>query len=123
MQQVHGGKYDFTRFTPLGHRRLFRYFTQIDAGAVAGPATVRAWSYWYFLRGFARRRNGAQAAAVVARLTAFWLKYIDRLTVGRDSALDGSWGCFFLGRKASNALSDRDLLALYRGLGSTRECL
>jgi SAM-dependent methyltransferase len=123
MQQVHGGKYDFTRFTPLGHRRLFRYFAEIDAGAVAGPATVLAWSYWYFLRGFAHTRNGAQAAAVVARLTAFWLKYLDRLTVGWDSTQDGSWGCFFLGRKASTALSDRDLLALYRGLGSTRECL
>ena len=26
MQQVHGGRYDFTRFTRLGHRRLFRRF-------------------------------------------------------------------------------------------------
>jgi ubiquinone/menaquinone biosynthesis C-methylase UbiE len=116
MQQVHGGQYDFTRFTPLGHRRLFRHFEQIDAGSGAGPATVLAWSYWYFLRGFARTRKGAQAATVIARLTGFWLKYIDRLIVERDGAQDGSWGYFFLGRKAFTPLSDRDLLTLYRGL-------
>lgn len=116
MQQVHGGRYDFTRFTPLGHRRLFRHFEQIAAGSGAGPATVLAWSYLYFLRGFARTRKGAQAAAVIARLTAFWLKYLDRMIIERNGAQDGSWGYFFLGRKASTALSDRDLLALYRGL-------
>ena len=29
MQQVHMGRYDFTRFTHLGHRRLFRKFEEI----------------------------------------------------------------------------------------------
>ena len=38
MQQVHMGRYDFTRFTYLGHRRLFRKFEEIDSGAVSGPA-------------------------------------------------------------------------------------
>ena len=116
MQQVHGGRYDFTRFTPLGHRRLFRHFDQIAAGSGAGPATVLAWSYLYFLRGFASTRRGAQAAAVIARLTGFWLKYLDRIILERNGAQDGSWGYFFLGRKASTALDDRELLALYRGL-------
>ena len=32
MQQVHGGKYDFTRFTYLGHRRLFARFQEIESG-------------------------------------------------------------------------------------------
>jgi hypothetical protein len=116
MQQVHGGQYDFIRFTPLGHRRLFRHFEQIAAGSGAGPATVLAWSYLYFLRGFARTRRGAQAATVIARLSGFWLKYIDRLIVDREGAQDGTWGYFFLGRKASSALPDRELIALYRGL-------
>jgi len=34
MQQVHLGRYDFTRFTHLGHRRLFRKFKEICGGAV-----------------------------------------------------------------------------------------
>ena len=37
MQQVHMGRYDFTRFTHLGHRRLFRNFSEVDSGAVCGP--------------------------------------------------------------------------------------
>lgn len=37
MQQVHLGKYDFTRFTHLGHRRLFRKFEEVSSGPVCGP--------------------------------------------------------------------------------------
>ncbi|HDO25131.1 MAG TPA: methyltransferase domain-containing protein, partial [Nitrospirae bacterium] len=36
MQQVHGGSFDFTRFTHLGHRLLFRQFQKIESGAVCG---------------------------------------------------------------------------------------
>jgi len=37
MQQVHNERYDFTRFTYLGHRRLFSAFDEIDSGASCGP--------------------------------------------------------------------------------------
>ena len=37
MQQVHMAPYDFTRFTYLGHRRLFRRFKEIDSGIACGP--------------------------------------------------------------------------------------
>ena len=39
MQPVHMGAYDFTRFTHLGHRRLFRYFEEIRSGIALGPGT------------------------------------------------------------------------------------
>ena len=52
MQQVHMGRYDFTRFTFLGHRRLFRHFTQIKAGMALGPAGALAWSLEYFCLSF-----------------------------------------------------------------------
>ncbi|HEY5140862.1 MAG TPA: methyltransferase domain-containing protein, partial [Methylococcales bacterium] len=54
MQQVHGGKYDFMRFTYRGHRRLFRNFEEIQAGIIGGPGMALAWSWQYFLRSFAR---------------------------------------------------------------------
>jgi SAM-dependent methyltransferase len=54
MQQVHGGRYDFTRFTHLGHRRLFRKFEEIDSGVTGGPGMALAWSCKYFLLSFAR---------------------------------------------------------------------
>jgi SAM-dependent methyltransferase len=37
MQQVHEGAYDFTRFTEIGHRWLFRNFETISRGALGGP--------------------------------------------------------------------------------------
>jgi len=116
MQQVHGGRYDFTRFTALGHRRLFRQFDQIDAGSGGGPGTVLAWSYFYFLRSFARSKRGVDIAAAVARLTGFWLRYVDFFLVDRPAAQDGAWGYFFLGRRSDNVLSDRDLIAIYKDL-------
>ncbi len=42
MQQVHGGTHDFTRFTHLGHRRLFRKFAEVDSGVVCGPGMALA---------------------------------------------------------------------------------
>ena len=53
MQQVHGGKYDFTRFTLLGHRRLYRCFDEVRSGAQGGPGMALAWSLWYFMRALA----------------------------------------------------------------------
>jgi SAM-dependent methyltransferase len=113
MQQVHGGSYDFTRFTFLGHRRLFRMFEEIAAGSAGGPATVLAWSYEYLLLSFVRNRPGRAGVRIFARFTAFWLKYIDLYLIARPAALDAAWGYFFFGRKAQGAISDRDLLRLY----------
>lgn len=116
MQQVHLGRYDFTRFTPLGHRRLFRHFDEVASGSAGGPGVALGWSYLYFLRGFAKRRRGIAIAAVVARLTAFWLKYFDHVIIDRPGAQDGTWGYYFLGRRSDTTLSDRELIAMYRGL-------
>ena len=56
MQQVHGGRYDFCRFSHLGHRRLFRSFTEISSGATSGPGMALAWSYTYFLTSFSNSK-------------------------------------------------------------------
>ena len=117
MQQVHAGAYDFTRFTPLGHRRLFRNFDEVSSGPVAGPGVAFAWSYKYLLQGFARTSAGKNRAAVVARLTGFWLKYFDLLLIDQRGAQDGISCSYFLGRKSDRSLSDRELLQQYRGVG------
>ena len=57
MQQVHEGKYDFHRFTHLGHRRLFRNFSEIDSGAMCGPGMALAWSYCYFIYSFSSSKK------------------------------------------------------------------
>ena len=115
MQQVHGGAYDFTRFTHLGQRRLFRQFEELDSGAVCGPGMTLAWSYRYFLMSLVRSKRGRSVASAFASLTSFWLPYLDGLLIERSAALDTASGCYFLGRRSEQSLSDRDLIKLYRG--------
>jgi SAM-dependent methyltransferase len=118
MQQVHGGRYDFTRFTPLGHRRLFRRFEELDSGAVLGPGTSLAWSWTYFLSSFCRSARSRPIAHAIGRLTGFFWKYFDSFLAGRPAALDAASGLYFLGRKGPEgwSLSDPELLASYRGI-------
>lgn len=115
MQQVHGGRYDFTRWTDLGHRRLFSSFEEISRGASCGPGSALAWAYQYFLLSFVRRAYAVHAVRVFAALTAFWLPFFDYLLIDTAGAQDAASGYFFLGRKTPNRMTDTDLLKLYRG--------
>jgi SAM-dependent methyltransferase len=116
MQQVHGGAYDFTRFSLLGHRRLFRSFSEIASGAVSGPATAMAWSWEYLLVALVPWKGMRGVMRAFARLTsALPLRMLDRIIVDRDAALDGASGFYFLGRKSDRSITDRELIGLYRG--------
>jgi SAM-dependent methyltransferase len=115
MQQVHGGRYDFTRFTHVGYLRLFRRFEEIASGAVAGPGTALAWSWQYFLMSFAATGRGRDFARLLARLTAFHLKHLDRLLVNRAGGLDAASGYYYLGARSESIRSDRATIAMYRG--------
>lgn len=118
MQQVHGGPFDFTRYTCLGHRRLFRHFDEITSGATAGAALALAWSYQYFLLSFVRHPRSRVLMKGFARLTACWLRLIDPWIVNTPGSLDASLGHFFLGRKNAFPLSERQIISLYRGAGN-----
>jgi SAM-dependent methyltransferase len=115
MQQVHMGPYDFTRFTHLGHRRLFRHFEELDSGVSSGPGMALAWSWQYFLLSFATRPLPRALLRGLAALTAFPLKYFDYFLVNRPGALDAASGIFFLGRKTDQEFTDRELVSSYRG--------
>jgi SAM-dependent methyltransferase len=113
--QVHLGKYDFTRFTPLGHRRLFRKFEEIDSGIVCGPGMALAWTYQYFLLSFVKSSIARAIVKVFARVTSFWLTYFDYLLVNLPGSYDAASGCYFMGNKSDKVLSDRELIKLYKG--------
>jgi SAM-dependent methyltransferase len=115
MQQVHGGCYDFTRFTELGHRRLFRRFEAIASGVNGGPGMALAWAHQYFLVSFASSRRLRQMLTLLARFSSFWLLYFDRYLRRKPGAFDAASSFYFLGRKSSRTLSDRELIGLYRG--------
>jgi SAM-dependent methyltransferase len=120
MQQVHGGAYDVTRFSLVGHRRLYRFFDEIQSGVQGGPGMALGWSAWYLLRTLARSRSGRGVAFMVARLLFSWLKYLDLLLGSRPAATDAASGTFFLGRRREDAVSDEAILSGYRGAGSCR---
>ena len=115
MQQVHGRQFDFTRFTRLGHRRMFRMFDEIESGISCGPATALAWSLRYFLLSFFQNERLRAIASLSSRLLLFPLKYIDRHLVHKASASDAASAFYFLGSRSETALPDRELIHSYHG--------
>jgi uncharacterized protein YbaR (Trm112 family) len=115
VQQVSLGPYDFTRYTRLGLRRLFRRFDEIASGAQGGPGMAAAWAYQFLLWGFTASPRKRAWLRLFARLTGFWLVSLDRFLVDRPAALDGASGLFFLGRRSERTMTDREILADYRG--------
>ena len=113
--QVHGREFDFTRYTRLGHRRLFRHFGELESGISSGPAMALGWTIRYFLLSFSRRPAVRAALSGLARLTLFWLKYLDYLLVARPGALDAAFAFYFLGERREELLDDRELIRGYRG--------
>lgn len=112
MQQVHEGAYDFTRFTVLGHRYLFKKFEAISIGGNKGANVVLAWSIKYFIWSALRSRF---IAKVVGVLVTMLLRPFG-LMISMKSLFDSSSGVFFMGRKVpDHNLSHKDLVRLYAG--------
>jgi SAM-dependent methyltransferase len=110
LQGVHEGAHDFTRFTELGHRWLFRRFTEIDRGAIGGPALQTVWAIDYLARGvFRSRRMGLRSRRLLLGLNG-----LDRF-VPQPYRDDAAPAVFFLGRRSEVELAPRSLVQLYRG--------
>lgn len=116
MQQVHLGRFDFTRFTHLGHRRLWRQFQEVDSGVDCGPGMALAWAWQYFLLSFSERPRTRSILRAVAKLTSFYLPYFDEYLKRKRGAYDACSSFYFIGEKADAPLSDHDIVAGYRGL-------
>lgn len=113
MQQVHGGSYDFMRFTKRGHRRLFREFDEIQSGMTGGPGMALAWSLQYFFRAIGAKFGMKNVFIAFARFTSFYLKYFDYFLNSCNEANDAASGFYFIGKKSSNILKDGILVNLY----------
>lgn len=115
MQQVHGREYDFTRFTPLGHRRLFRRFEEVNSGPLLGTATSLLWALKYFLLSVSDNQTIRRILGILFNFTCFWIKYLDLLFINNEGTLDGASGLFFVGQKKNTILDDKSLVKQYRG--------
>jgi SAM-dependent methyltransferase len=115
LQPVHMGAYDFTRFTYLGHRRLFRWFDEIESGASLGPAASAAYAIQHVLLCLSDSRHVIRFMKFLGLLIASVIRPIDMLFRKRMGAYDAAAATYFFGRKRENPISDRELIGLYRG--------
>jgi SAM-dependent methyltransferase/uncharacterized protein YbaR (Trm112 family) len=115
MLQVHGGAFDYSRFSHQAHRWLFRNFDELESGVSSGPGVALSYAIQYFLLCFAGGSNSRYAIKTVTRLTLFWLKYFDLFLAERPAARDAAHGLYFLGRKAQRAATEQELVARYEG--------
>lgn len=112
---VHGGRFDFERFTALAHRRLFAGFAEVESGVSAGPGSALANAIQSFLLSFVTSRRARFAIKTVCRLSLFWIKWLDGPLARRSGASDAALGTYFVGRRSERILTDREIVAAYRG--------
>jgi SAM-dependent methyltransferase len=115
MQQVHEGAYDFTRFTQLGHRWLFRRFDCIAEGAQGGPGVALQWAIRVFVGGLTRSTKVGR----LAELAFFWLRYFDNL-IPAPWVSDGAAGVWFLGQQSDKTVTPKEIIGQYRGAQQKR---
>ena len=113
--QIHGRQFDFTRYTRLGHRRLFRRFRELSSGISSGPGMALGWTARYFLLSFVTSPLARSIVGGLSRLALFWLKYLDYCVLHKPSAVDAAFAFYFLGEKSGEVLPDHDLVRSYRG--------
>jgi SAM-dependent methyltransferase len=117
IQQVHEGAHDFTRWTPLGHRRLLRDFDELRSGPACGPAMGLAWSIRYLAVTVAGTTPArARIVAHLVPLLTFWLARLDRHLLARPGAGDAAASTAFLGRRRAAPVPDAEIVAGYRGV-------
>ena len=115
MIQVHGGAFDFLRFSPLAHKRIFRKFEELESGVSCGPGSATANALQYFCLSFVKSPWARLVVKGMCRVTLFWLKYFDRYLSRKPGAQDCSLGTFFLGKWSDRCADDLALLSRYPG--------
>ena len=116
LQQVHMGRYDFTRFTAVGHRRLFRWFDEIRSGAANGPGMVVAWSIEYLFSTMAEGRVARSALRMFSRFLGWPFLMLDRWLARKRGVYDCASSYYFYGRLRETPIPDREIVETYRGL-------
>lgn len=117
MQQVHMGRFDFGRFTDLGHRWLFRSYDEILRSNAGGPGAGLAWAISYFFLSFCGNRQSLRLAVrALLRLLFFWIHYFDYFLQSNPASRDATSGVIFVGRnRKRQVISSRELIRQYRG--------
>jgi SAM-dependent methyltransferase len=115
LQPVHMGAYDFTRFTFLGHRRLFRMFDDMGSGMCGGPGYSAIHVLRNLVIGVTDRRVARAALKLGMLLVTYPLRYADPWLTRTQSSYNAACAFYFVGSKRAAPLSDREILGFFRG--------
>jgi SAM-dependent methyltransferase len=115
MQPVHMGAHDFTRFTHLGHRRLFRYFDEVCSGIAGGPGASAAQILRYAIASVSDRPSVRKWLRLFALLVTYPFRWLDYVTSSNLSAYDSASAFYFFGRLRAEPISDHHLIQSFRG--------
>jgi SAM-dependent methyltransferase len=116
LQHVHLGAQDFTRYTLLGHRRLFRHFETLLCEPSTGPVSSLAWALDGVLLALcSHNRSSWRLAIRASRLLFGWLAPLDRWLLRTPGAADAACGTVFIGRKLVVPVDDSAVIAEYQG--------
>ncbi|MDF0543259.1 methyltransferase domain-containing protein [Sphingobium sp. H39-3-25] len=105
---VHEKAYDFTRWTPSGHRWLFRNFDVIAAGTSSGPGTLSLLALRHLAASLFRSPKMGQ----ILTFPFAWLRLLDRFCDERKG-LDAAAGIFFFGAKTQKPIEMPELIRFY----------
>lgn len=112
LQGVHEGAYDFTRFSVLGHRILFKKFFAIESGIIGGAGVSLLWSIEYFFRGLFR----SVLVGKFFKAIFIWIRWLEKL-IPEKYNIDSACGCYFMGKKIDNLteLNPWEYITEYKG--------
>lgn len=116
MQQVHMGRYDFTRFTALGHRRIFNRFDELRSGVANGPGMVVAWSLEYLVTSLFENRLMQRVFRTLSRFVVWPFLLLDGFVSRKAGAYDCASAYYFFGRLRTGTIHDRDIIEQYKGI-------
>jgi len=115
LQPVHMGAYDFTRFTHLGLRRLFRQFDEIASGVCGGPVYSGIHLFREQLLCLTDNHRLQTVLRLLGLLVTFPIRYLDPIFSRTMQSYNSSCAFYFFGRKRQSPIPDRDILGMFRG--------
>ena len=111
LQHVHEGAYDFTRYTTLGHRVLFKDFIEVSSGYIGGMGQSLLWSIEYFFSGLFRSRYIGK----IFKIFFLWLRPLEKMIPDKWN-YDGACGSYFLGKRRSIRFNKlKEFISEYKG--------
>lgn len=114
IQQLHQDPFDFTRFTHIGHRWLFRDYEHIDSGVVCGSGMGLAWSLRGFVKTLFTNILLQKISIKLVHILFFWIKYFD---FRKHSELRGGFetasSIYFIGKLSSYTINFNELVDYY----------